>query len=1270
MTSQYSSFQNTSSAASVSSASHSTDISNRYYSSGRGGRDQQIFRRAGSDEPQQQQHGGNEGFRGKLKGTQWQQPQQHKKQNQSAFDKAMNSNRSGVGVMDWPDSSTFRAQNVPQQQLRPQSLSPNNTSFPARNNSSVNSRTLSTNARQSPLFSNNASPNTNNPSRANNNSITNMQPTTSSQSTQSKSTASRVGVVTKLVSLFSNKSSQESVSTGASATKQSKSSSPMVRQNNSQNVQFQNVDKLHNSQFNNNNQSHNIQSNQFNNNNPSTQSNNQKPHSPNSYPPISPSRSNITHQSSVSGESSYNPTGWPGTVDKRGKTYQMEASYSEEESYSGGTSGNNGGTTTAYSPRNRMMQTTQGFDDRQHTYFPTQQYRQQYPTNTSFDGGDSQAELQDWIHGNSSTCDSVSKSGPVDLDYAYEQRSDWREQSSRYHQQHSPLGNISENHARTAADFHLEAALKTNPNNTDGLQSRQQNHLTRPYPLNQGRTTLQVTDVHSPSSITSSLDEESIQRGIDTSFSESRVRASGRHVLSATTAATTATVPMQQRRVYDDEVDFGECDEVGFDEYSPDEMIHSRSNYNKYDDEVDFNCPNDLAHQPRIIQPPTEEALRLNNSMSAPPRPGGALSLKGYRGFIDKTRDVPNLMDDLESEANTSLGTNAERRALGLSLTPSSKQPVRGGGTHALLPPRPSSVVSSNVDSGSDVFEGIAGSSVPSITSSAVSGPRLAAAVTNNLSRGPRSFVSEYESFDVKQTINPFRNQQRNNARQVSSNLDRKVDFVDPELNLSAVSKGSAGEFSHHDILDLDDFVDDVFDGPDLSIYCVPPESVRLMVRAFRKMCTMQMEISSCEDTMLSEFEDLVDTKKRFALFEMRSRIMETDIDRGLERRGGTNVVDDIVLTPYFQAMHRVRDAVIVSKAWRDGATPKDVVTAHLLTRRSAKAHFVRRPVQRIRRPGAPSYPQYWLEERTWLDETDFSMMKCQSLGAGTMKGFEMFTIGDCQSILLKMTSENCTQLRRELRSAMMCQIEAEEVMQEEIDLDGDQFVVAEAEQLYRDATVEVKSLSMKLVLADKAFSLVRSRMEKLVETIESLLIHLEDGEAPDEASSSDESENENEFVDEERERTKLVERAKRAEMSAEIAIRETLLAKQEAEKIKSEKQREIDDLKNKLAEMETQSQHMASRYSSFMAGSSYLDKIDAKSILEGSFDRDMEDARQAARDRAKLKFRERRAIGSPSRQPDQSNPPAKSQNNHGEEIYQRLDFYSRSLNSVQRTNS
>ena len=103
---------------------------------------------------------------------------------------------------------------------------------------------------------------------------------------------------------------------------------------------------------------------------------------------------------------------------------------------------------------------------------------------------------------------------------------------------------------------------------------------------------------------------------------------------------------------------------------------------------------------------------------------------------------------------------------------------------------------------------------------------------------------------------------------------------------------------------------------------------------------------------------------------------------------------------------------MIVSKAWRDGATPKDVITSYLLTCRSAKAHFVRRPIHRVRRPGKPFYnrgPQYWLEEVKWMDDTDFMLMRCQSLGAGTMKGFEMFTIGDCQSILLKMTSDNCT---------------------------------------------------------------------------------------------------------------------------------------------------------------------------------------------------------------------------------------------------------------------
>ena len=155
----------------------------------------------------------------------------------------------------------------------------------------------------------------------------------------------------------------------------------------------------------------------------------------------------------------------------------------------------------------------------------------------------------------------------------------------------------------------------------------------------------------------------------------------------------------------------------------------------------------------------------------------------------------------------------------------------------------------------------------------------------------------------------------------------------------------------------------------------------------------------------------------------------------------------------------------------------------------------------------------------------------------------------------------------------MMRQIEAEELMQEEIDLDGDENVVAEAEQIYRDATVEVKSLSMKLVLADKAFTLVRSRMEKLVETIESLLIQIENDEQTQEGTSSstnsqcegsdhESRNNESCASEEEEEFERIIERAKRAEIAAEVAVRETLLAKQEAEKIRADKQREIDSLK------------------------------------------------------------------------------------------------------------
>jgi hypothetical protein len=183
----------------------------------------------------------------------------------------------------------------------------------------------------------------------------------------------------------------------------------------------------------------------------------------------------------------------------------------------------------------------------------------------------------------------------------------------------------------------------------------------------------------------------------------------------------------------------------------------------------------------------------------------------------------------------------------------------------------------------------------------------------------------------------------------------------------------------------------------------------------------MYRKMSDCinEDITLEEFEREEDEHKAFALFEMRSRIMEKDIERGLERRGGTTPIDDLVMTPYHRSMYRIRDAVIVSKAWRDGASPKDVVNSALLTRRSERTYYVKRSGRpnssmlsdnssMISSTSVLSQRSYWWEPVSWLDDTDFMLYRCPSLGPRSMRGSEMFTIGDCQSMLLKLTNEQC----------------------------------------------------------------------------------------------------------------------------------------------------------------------------------------------------------------------------------------------------------------------
>ena len=946
-------------------------------------------------------------------------------------------------------------------------------------------------------------------------------------------------------------------------------------------------------------------------------------------PAISPSRSNA--QSSVTGysgdSSSYNPTGWPGTVDKKGRTYMMEPSYSESEGES------------LSSPQRQQRHSRPQHVEKmgeEEVQYPVQSYRnindEELPQqkSISYDGDARKAQIETWLNG-SAAVDETSQvaeiqsiqsrpidldeaynntynernSGPIDLDEAYERRFDT---------------NMSE--TKTAADVQLEVAL--------GMAKDQRSRRQTPN-----------TSLASQHSYNAIAEEEAKLRGIDLSGSAERVRASGRRVPSP--------------KIFNEEVDFDSSPNV----YNSNNNDSYSQQHNKIVQQQQQQQLNDGGGRP---QPLSEEALRWKDSQSAPPRAGGNVMLRGYRGFIDKTQDVPNLMDDLESEASMGTGiysTNTDARRqhhaqMGLTLPQITERHGSGGLAASSL----GSIVSSNVniDTGSDVFDGIQEEPFGFRNDQQHLLWEKETSAHQQQKRQPGPHFGGEENMPYSTQFNPFTG--------ITSQQPKQQSFLDPSLDISAVTRGSA-DVSHH-IVDMEN-EDDFESLPDLSMYYVQPEMVRKMVRAFRKICTNQMEISSSEETMLYDFENLVDTKKAFALFEMRSRIMETDIDRGLERRGGTNVVDDIVLTPYFQAASRVRDAVIVSKAWRDGATPKDVTTAHLLTRRSAKAYFVRRPIHRIRRPGLQQYydnvPEYWLEEVKWLDDTDFMLMRCQSLGAGTMKGFEMFTIGDCQSILLRMTSENCTSLRRELRSAMMRQIEAEELMKEEIDLDVDYNIVAEAEELFREATVEVKTLSIKLVLADKAFALVRNRMEKLVETIESLLVQIEDGDESDDednTSASMQSGDDESYISHEGsdDRQKLISRAKRAELSAEVAVREALMAKQMAEQINVEKQREIDNLKEKLVELETKSQLMASENrQQFYDGkannaSHFLD--DAKSFLESTFDKSAEDA--ARKNRLKQQFRQRRALPKPKEDAEQK-PQLRD-----EEILSHLDFYSRSL--------
>ena len=524
---------------------------------------------------------------------------------------------------------------------------------------------------------------------------------------------------------------------------------------------------------------------------------------------------------------------------------------------------------------------------------------------------------------------------------------------------------------------------------------------------------------------------------------------------------------------------------------------------------------------PRTPQAPTEEALAINNSLSPPHRTFHTDTARGYRGLLDKTQEVPNLMDGMDSDSISSSRTSSAVPSHTSGPTPYNHNSSKPLGrsmprVHEEVMTRDSDsdvfdeISKYSINDDSEPFEGISQSDSRTTSNYEIRDPRPFDGMNHSVVEGAKATLREMrntassverrhqhhhekeqgrkpakndmkvvllggglttiqttnDSFSNRITASDFDECLTNSdideyggaklpsfqemaaagrgVNDSASVVDHSVsvdqsraskDETDlsfttfdhefqrydngpaPANNTSATNMSTESSYKDDESAFFSDFYsgDEVeFEG-DLSKYYVQPSSVKALVRKYRKMC--RSTLANCMS--YDEVDNAEDEKKVFALFEMRSRIMEKDMERCLERRGGTSVVDDIVTTPYHRKAMRIRDAVIVSKAWRDGASPMDVINTAHLTQRAERSYFIKRPVwQPDYRSHTASFndpswqadfdtPQYSWEEVTWVDDTDFMQYSCPSLGPRRLRGTEMFTIGDCQSILLKLTNES-----------------------------------------------------------------------------------------------------------------------------------------------------------------------------------------------------------------------------------------------------------------------
>lgn len=440
-------------------------------------------------------------------------------------------------------------------------------------------------------------------------------------------------------------------------------------------------------------------------------------------------------------------------------------------------------------------------------------------------------------------------------------------------------------------------------------------------------------------------------------------------------------------------------------------------------------------------RPPTEDALANNDRLQPPHR---SFNAPGYRGLIDKTKEVPSLMDDMDSDSMASSKATTTYSA----SAPAQVRRGHGGGDNE------SDVFDDLSAKDSDVFDNLSnvdgrGGASPRKPAGKMHYPERIVEETESsggqedfklvlLGGGLTAIQSTKSNFSERQTADDF------DDNLTDSDIDQFGFAQIPGFSQMA----SAGKFSNKNSLEgihgnlgasprrdpygrgaqRDDLIDsepgsslfsdpygggsqvDETDRDYLTDYYIQPSQMKKLVRKYRKLSEL---INT--DLSLADFEKEEDEHKAFAMFEMRSRIMEKDIERGLERRGGTMAVDDVVTTPYNRTAQRIRDAVIVSKAWRDGASPRDVINTALLTRRADHDFFIKRPIHGNANDSGSavggysiSSQRYYWEAVKWVDDTDFMQYRCPSLGPRHLRGFEMFTIGDCQSILLKLTNERC----------------------------------------------------------------------------------------------------------------------------------------------------------------------------------------------------------------------------------------------------------------------